>query len=194
MRYFEAECLDGNNLVGYGRFNPDHITAVEQFKTMEKKWNTYRECINQILQLLLNGKSFVCLRDIYQIFLAHLRILKNLMKKNYLLKTKTYFFYIIYTFILILNRVCLLQKDAIKLWLKSLGYDVQFVHVKCRVSGTGHIRLRLKHSKNTGGNWINRDPAAVADTTSGNVRTIWCEDGYLIAYDPCWIFTDLYSS
>ena len=26
------------------------------------------------------------------------------MKKNYLLKTKTYFFYIIYTFILILNR------------------------------------------------------------------------------------------
>ena len=90
--------------------------------------------------------------------------------------------------------VCLLQKDAIKLWLKSLGYDVQFVHVKCRVSGTGHIRLRLKHSKNTGGNWINRDSAAVADTTSGNVRTIWCEDGYLIAYDPCWIFTDLYSS
>ncbi|WP_278944690.1 hypothetical protein [Methanobrevibacter smithii] len=32
---------------------------------------------------------------------------------------------------------------------KSLGYDVQFVHVKCRVSGTGHIRLRLKHSKHT---------------------------------------------
>ena len=28
---------------------------------------------------------------------------------------------------------------------KSLGYDVQFVHVKCRVSGTGHIRLRLRH-------------------------------------------------
>ena len=26
---------------------------------------------------------------------------------------------------------------------KSLGYDVQFVHVKCRVSGTGHIRLKL---------------------------------------------------
>lgn len=68
------------------------------------------------------------------------------------------------------------------------------VHVKCRVSGTGHIRLRLKHKKHTGGSWINRDPAAVADTTSGNVRTLWCEDGYLIAYDPSWIFTDLYSS
>ena len=77
---------------------------------------------------------------------------------------------------------------------KSLGYDVQFVHVKCRVSGTGHIRLRLRHEKHTGGNWINRDPAAVADTTSGNVRSLWCEDGYLIAYDPSWIFTDLYSS
>lgn len=77
---------------------------------------------------------------------------------------------------------------------KSLGYEVQFVHVKCRVSGTGHIRLRLKHKKHTGGNWINRDPAAVADTTSGNVRSLWCDDGYLIAYDPSWIFTDLYSS
>ena len=88
MKYDEvSDIIDGSNLVGYGRFNPDHITAVEQFKTMEKKWNTYRECINQILQLLLNGKSFVCLRDIYQIFLAHLRILKNLMKKNYLLKS-----------------------------------------------------------------------------------------------------------
>ena len=77
---------------------------------------------------------------------------------------------------------------------KSLGYDVQFVHVRCRVSGTGHIRLRLRHEKHTGGNWINRDPAAVADTTSGNVRAIWCDDGYLIAYDPSWIFSDLYSS
>nr|WP_304148252.1 hypothetical protein [Methanobrevibacter smithii] len=33
---------------------------------------------------------------------------------------------------------------------KSLGYDVQFIHVKCRVPGTGHIRLRLKHEKHTG--------------------------------------------
>lgn len=45
------------------------------------------------------------------------------------------------------------------------GYNVQFVHVKWKVSGTGHIRLRLKHEKHTYGNWINRDPAAVADTT-----------------------------
>ena len=33
---------------------------------------------------------------------------------------------------------------------KSLGYEVQFVHVKCRVSGTSHIRFRLKHKKHTG--------------------------------------------
>ena len=65
---------------------------------------------------------------------------------------------------------------------------------QCRVSGTGHIRLRLRHKKHTGGKWINRDPAAVADTTSGNVRSIWCEDGNVIAIDPSWIFTDLYSS
>lgn len=33
-----------------------------------------------------------------------------------------------------------------------------YVHVRCRVSGTGHIRLRLRHKKHTGGKWINRDP------------------------------------
>ena len=58
------------------------------------------------------------------------------------------------------------------------------VHVKCRVSGTGHIRLRLRHKKHTGGKWINRDLAAVADITSGNVKSIWCEDGNVIAIDP----------
>ena len=49
---------------------------------------------------------------------------------------------------------------------------MQFVHVKCRVNGTGHIRLRLKHKPRTLGNGINRNPAAVSDTTSGNVRSI----------------------
>ena len=77
---------------------------------------------------------------------------------------------------------------------KSLGYDVQFVHVKCRESGDGHIRLRLKHTKYTNRKWINRDPAAVAKTTSGNVRSIWCGDGKVIAIDPSWIFSDLYTS
>ena len=159
MKYDEvSDIIDGFNLVGYGRFNPDHITAVEQFKTMEKKWNTYRECINQILQLLLNGKSFVCLRDIYQIFLAHLRILKNLMKKNYLLKTKTYFFYIIYTFILILNRhhyyliiidthrnVCSLEissEDGNELKNIKFSFDKKFKeNLKNNIEETIHVIL-----------------------------------------------------
>lgn len=71
----------------------------------------------------------------------------------------------------------------------ALGYTVQFVHVKCK-GGDGHIRLRLKHSKNTGGEWIYRDPASVL---SGNAITKnWClPPAYTIAYDPSWIFTDL---
>ena len=76
---------------------------------------------------------------------------------------------------------------------KALNYDVRCIHVGCS-GGDGHVRLQFKHPERTGGNWINRDPAAVADSTLGNVRAIWCEDGYLIAYDPSWIFTDLYSS
>lgn len=70
---------------------------------------------------------------------------------------------------------------------QHLGYSVQFVHVQCK-SG-GHVRLRLKHSKHTGGKWINRDPAAVLNGNS--VTSIWCADGTVKAYDPAWIFTDL---
>lgn len=141
MKYDEvSNIIDGSNLVGYGRFNPDHITAVEQFKTMEKKWNTYRECINQILQLLLNGKSFVCLRDIYQIFLAHLRILKNLMKKNYLLKTKTYFFYIIYTFILILN-------STFKTGFYSVGLDVEDIHEELENFRKNNVEIAMEATR-----------------------------------------------
>ena len=29
-----------------------------------------------------------------------------------------------------------------------------------------------------------KNAAAVADTPSGNIRFIWCEDRYIIAYDP----------
>ena len=39
-----------------------------------------------------------------------------------------------------------------------------------------------------------KNAAAVADTTSGNVRFNWWEDAYLLEYNPSWIFTDLYSS
>lgn len=72
----------------------------------------------------------------------------------------------------------------------GLGYTVQFIHVKCRSSGTGHVRVRLKHSKHTGGEWIYRDPAAVL---KGNgVRSNWCMNGTVLAYNPSWIFSDLY--
>ena len=64
-------------------------------------------------------------------------------------------------------------------------YEVQFVHVKCQ-SGVGHVRLRLRN----GGDWFYRDPAAVLDGES--VTSNWCSNGYLIAYNPAWIFDDLY--
>lgn len=71
----------------------------------------------------------------------------------------------------------------------ALGYNVQFIHVRCR-TGTGHVRLRLKHSKHTGGSWIYRDPAAVLNGNS--VSSNWCMNGTILAYDPAWIFSDLY--
>ena len=64
-------------------------------------------------------------------------------------------------------------------------YEVKFVHVRCK-SGTGHVRLMLRN----GGNWFYRDPAAVLDGES--VSHNWCSDGTIIAYNPSWIFTDLY--
>ena len=71
----------------------------------------------------------------------------------------------------------------------ALGYSAQFIHVKCK-SGGGHIRLRLKHSTNTGGEWIYRDPASVLK--GNNIKNNWCTNGTIIAYNPSWIFSDLY--
>lgn len=82
--------------------------------------------------------------------------------------------------------------DAAQLFYRlgiALGYTVQFIHVMCQ-SGTGHIRLRLKHPRNTGGKWIYRDPAAVLKGNS--ITSNWCMNGRVIAYDPKWIFDDLF--
>lgn len=82
--------------------------------------------------------------------------------------------------------------DASQLFYRlgiALGYTVQFIHVKCS-GGDGHIRLRLKHPRNTGGKWIYRDPAAVLKGNS--ITSNWCMNGKVIAYDPAWIFNDLY--
>ena len=72
---------------------------------------------------------------------------------------------------------------------EALGYEWKCIHVKCRKSGTGHVRGQFKHSKHTAGNWINRDPAAVAD--GGSITHIWCSDGTLQATNPKWFLETL---
>lgn len=72
---------------------------------------------------------------------------------------------------------------------KAMGYDCRAIHVKCRVSGTGHVRGQFKHPVNTGGKWIDRDPAAVAD--GGSITSIWCGDGYVLATNPSWFLANL---
>lgn len=72
--------------------------------------------------------------------------------------------------------------------LRELGYTVQIIHVYCSKNpSNGHVRLRAKHSKHTGGDWCYRDPASVL---KGNgIKSQWCTSNYtLVAYDPKWIF------
>lgn len=73
--------------------------------------------------------------------------------------------------------------------LIALGYTVQIIHVRCRKSGTGHVRIRVKHPKWTNGKWEYYDPAAVLD--GGAVNSNWCSDGILLAYDPSWIMSTI---
>ena len=72
---------------------------------------------------------------------------------------------------------------------KAMGYDCKCIHVKCRVSGTGHVRGQFRHPKNTSGKWINRDIAAVAD--GGSVTSLWCADGYKLAENPSWFMQNI---
>lgn len=69
----------------------------------------------------------------------------------------------------------------------ALGYTVQFVHVYCRVSGVGHVRLRLKSKSSS--NWFYRDPASVLN--GEGVTSNWCMDGNIIAYNPSWVLADV---
>lgn len=68
------------------------------------------------------------------------------------------------------------------------GYEVQFIHVMC--SSGGHVRLRLKHKKNTNGKWIYRDPACVLSDNGKGITCNWCMDGRILAYDPSWLLAD----
>lgn len=73
----------------------------------------------------------------------------------------------------------------------AMGYTVQGVHVQCS-SGEGHIFLRLKHPKNTGNEWIYRDPASVLSTGNNNgIKGMWCKNGKVLAYNPQWYMQDL---
>lgn len=70
----------------------------------------------------------------------------------------------------------------------ALGYkDVQFIHIKCR-GGDGHIRMRMRDKKT--GEFFYRDGASVLDGSA--ITSNWCSNGTLIAYNPSWIFSDLY--
>lgn len=72
---------------------------------------------------------------------------------------------------------------------EALGYEWKCIHVKCIKSGTGHVRGQFKHKTHTGGNWINRDPAAVAD--GGAINSIWCGNGIIIDKNPSWFMETL---
>lgn len=74
---------------------------------------------------------------------------------------------------------------------KALGYTVHCLHVKCS-GGDGHVRLKLKHSKHTGGNWIYRDPAAVLDRNGQPVTYNWCASNYtLLGTDSSWFISNV---
>ncbi len=74
---------------------------------------------------------------------------------------------------------------------KALGYDVRCIHVGCR-GGDGHVRLQFRHPTNTGGQWINRDPAAVLSDNGQGVTYCWCLDGTTWAVNPSWFLENLY--
>ena len=74
---------------------------------------------------------------------------------------------------------------------KALGYEVHCLHVKCS-GGDGHVRLKLRHSKHTGGSWIYRDPAAVLDRNGQPVSYNWCASNYvLLGTDSSWFLANV---
>lgn len=73
----------------------------------------------------------------------------------------------------------------------ALGYEVHCLHIGCR-GGDGHVRLKLKHDINTGGEWIYRDPAAVLSDNGMGVDYNWCMNGELWDIDPSWFMENLY--
>lgn len=74
---------------------------------------------------------------------------------------------------------------------KALGYDVRCLHVRCS-GGDGHVRLQVKHPKNTGGKWINRDPAAILSANGRPLTYNWCDSNYtLLGTNSSWFMANL---
>lgn len=71
----------------------------------------------------------------------------------------------------------------------ALGYEVHCLHIGCS-GGDGHVRLKLRHPQNTGGEWIYRDPASVLNGNS--ISSNWCSNGTLWDIDPSWFMENLY--
>lgn len=57
---------------------------------------------------------------------------------------------------------------------------IDCVHVKCR-GGDGHVYLKIT---NKDGSVFYRDPAACLD--NGNINSIWCSNGTILAINPSW--------
>jgi hypothetical protein len=74
---------------------------------------------------------------------------------------------------------------------KALGYKVRVLHVYCSGTGGGHVRLQVKHSKHTSGNWINRDPACVLSTNGKPLTSIWCSGGKLLDTNGSWFMQNM---
>jgi len=74
---------------------------------------------------------------------------------------------------------------------KALGYTVAVEHVYCSGSGGGHVRLKLKHSKHTSGNWIRRDPACVLSKNGKALTEIWCSGGKLLDTNGAWFMQNV---
>ena len=83
--------------------------------------------------------------------------------------------------------------DALQMLMNmadAMGYESKCIHVQCRTSGTGHVFGKFRHKTHTGNQWITRDPASVLD--GNGVRSVWCENGYLLATNPSWFLANLH--
>lgn len=70
-------------------------------------------------------------------------------------------------------------------YVEAMGYSWKCVHVKCRVSGAGHVFGKFKKQ----GDWFVRDIASVAD--GGSISSVWCRDGIVLSENPQWWLNNL---